>query len=107
MTNIKPMNGVSPNKLKHDSKNGKSVGKHLSKAKIKEEYHNIKKTFARNYFRSLDLFARPVTLTFKGHSNYKTNCGACLSILYFLMIAFFITKELLKVQNGYSSSVNY
>jgi hypothetical protein len=55
----------------------------------------------------LDLFAKPVTLTFKGHSKYKTNCGACLSILYFLMIAFFIGKEMFKVQFGYASAVNY
>lgn len=73
----------------------------------KKKYHAIRETFMQDHFRRLDLFAKPVTLTFKGHSKYKTNCGACLSLFYILLILLFLCQQFLKVKNGSISSVNY
>jgi hypothetical protein len=45
-------------------------------------------------FRSQDLFGEKVKLTYKGKKSYKTNIGACISVLVRGIMAIYIANEL-------------
>lgn len=37
-------------------------------------------------FKSIDMFGEPIKMTYKGDDSFKTNFGACLTILFWMGI---------------------
>jgi hypothetical protein len=48
------------------------------------------------FFKNFDMYGEPITLQYKGEDKYKTNVGACVSILLLIMIlAYSLSKGLI------------
>ena len=52
---------------------------------------------SQDVLKFFDLFGRPVQLTHKGHSTFRTSLGGCLSLLVIISISVFATIRLREI----------
>jgi hypothetical protein len=64
-------------------------------------------TFWTTTFRKFDRFAKPVSLNYMGNTKYKSNCGACVSLVYAIILIAVLIKQLFKIQKGNLAGINY